>query len=305
MKTPQILLVTRVLSLLVIFSEICFAQSAYPLDINNVWVYRDAFGRHYHRYEVVDTAISINDTNYYKLNNLSYEFSGGFYQWNSYSRITEENYLVCYDEYGAYLDPQIKVYKINSLPGDYWQNEIAPPGFGIEHYNVLDTSYYLLFGTSTKIREVFLTDSILREDYFYWSENFGLVQYTVHDFELGNYIYLWGCVINGVLYGDTTFLTVGIDDVQNTPLAEYKLYQNFPNPFNPSTSISYYLPQRSYVKLKVYDSLGKEITVLINEEKESGNHTERFDDKYLSSGIYIYELITENFRQSKKMILAK
>lgn len=167
MKMSQILLVKRVLALLVLCSEIYFAQSAYPLAINNVWVYRDAFGRHYHRYEVVDTAIKINDTNYYKLNNLSFEFSGGFYQWNSYTRITEENYLVCYDQYGAYIDPQIKVYKINSLPGDYWQNEIAPPSFGIEHYNVLDTSFYLLFGTSTKIREVFLTDSILREDYFY------------------------------------------------------------------------------------------------------------------------------------------
>jgi len=305
MKTSQILLVTRVLSLLVIFSEICFAQSAYPLNINNVWVYRDAFGRHYHRYEVVDTAISINDTNYYKLNNLSYEFSGGFYQWNSYSRITEENYLVCYDEYGAYIDPQIKVYKINSLPGDYWQNEIAPPGFGIEHYNVLDTSYYLLFGTSTKIREVFLTDSILREDYFYWSENFGLVQYTVHDFELGNYIYLRGCVINGVLYGDTTFLTVGIDDVQTTPIAEYKLYQNYPNPFNPITTIEYELKEYALVNLKVYDLLGNEVAILINEEKYAGRYSSRFNGNGLSSGVYFYKLTIGGNTQVRKMILLR
>lgn len=108
-----------------------------------------------------------------------------------------------------------------------------------------------------------------------------------------------------MLYGDTTFLTIGIEDIQTAPVAEYKLYQNYPNPFNLSTSISYNLPQRSYIKLKVYDLLGKEIAILINEEKESGNHTERFNVKYLSSGIYIYELIAENFRESKKMILIK
>ncbi len=85
----------------------------------------------------------------------------------------------------------------------------------------------------------------------------------------------------------------------------FSLGQNYPNPFNPSTTISYSIPQRSYVTLKVYDMLGKEVSVLVNEEKNAGSYRIKFNGSTLSSGIYFYKLQAGNFTQTKKLILLK
>lgn len=87
---------------------------------------------------------------------------------------------------------------------------------------------------------------------------------------------------------------------------EYWLGNNYPNPFNPSTSISFFLPESASVTLKVYDILGKEIATLVNGKLNSGYYTEVFESKSnLNSGIYFYILTTENFTDTKKMILLK
>lgn len=85
----------------------------------------------------------------------------------------------------------------------------------------------------------------------------------------------------------------------------YNLSQNYPNPFNPSTEISYNLPEQSFVTLKVYDVLGREISTLVNETKQAGTYKINFNAKGLGSGVYFYELNTENFNKKKKMILIK
>lgn len=86
----------------------------------------------------------------------------------------------------------------------------------------------------------------------------------------------------------------------------YKLEQNYPNPFNPSTIISYQLPAGSGVSLKVFDVLGREVATLINEYIQAGQHQVVFDASNLSSGIYLYKLMTSSgFNQSKKMLLLK
>jgi len=86
---------------------------------------------------------------------------------------------------------------------------------------------------------------------------------------------------------------------------EYNLIQNFPNPFNPSTTIYYSIPQLSFVTLRVYDVLGNEITVLVNEEKSIGNYEIDFDGEELTTGIYFYRLQAGSFVETKKMILLK
>jgi hypothetical protein len=97
--------------------------------------------------------------------------------------------------------------------------------------------------------------------------------------------------------------TVGIKDF-SVP-TEYKLYQNFPNPFNPTTTIKYQIPEMSFVSLKVYDVLGNEIVTLINEEKPIGSYEVEFDASSLSSGVYSYKIQAGNFIETKKMILLK
>ncbi len=93
-------------------------------------------------------------------------------------------------------------------------------------------------------------------------------------------------------------------DLSNIPL-DFTLEQNYPNPFNPSTKISFGLPQRSSAVLKVFNSLGQEVAVLVNESLEAGTHSYSFDASKLTSGVYVYSLQTDAGVISKKMTLVK
>jgi hypothetical protein len=103
--------------------------------------------------------------------------------------------------------------------------------------------------------------------------------------------------------------TVGITQVSSQVPAEFKLYQNYPNPFNPVTAIRFSVPnvkgETSNVKLIIYNSLGQEMKVLLNQVMDAGEYEYVFDGSRLSSGIYFYSLITENKILTKKMIITK
>ncbi len=85
----------------------------------------------------------------------------------------------------------------------------------------------------------------------------------------------------------------------------YKLFQNYPNPFNPSTIISYQLPSSSYVSLKIFDVLGREVASLVEGVQKPGSHEVKFDGSRLSSGVYFYALAAGGRVVTKKMILMK
>lgn len=89
------------------------------------------------------------------------------------------------------------------------------------------------------------------------------------------------------------------------PVQSFVLSQNYPNPFNPTTKIGYEIPERSFVTIKVYDVLGKEIATLVNEEKLNGSYEVEFKSNGLASGIYYYRIKAGNYSQTKKMILLK
>jgi hypothetical protein len=86
---------------------------------------------------------------------------------------------------------------------------------------------------------------------------------------------------------------------------EFVLEQNYPNPFNPVTTISYSIPEAGNVEMKVYDILGNEVATLVKEVKAPGNYSAVFDASSFASGVYLYTLRTNNFVQTKKMILMK
>jgi len=86
---------------------------------------------------------------------------------------------------------------------------------------------------------------------------------------------------------------------------DYKLSQNYPNPFNPITRINYSIKEKGFLQLKVYDVLGKEITTLVNEEKQQGDYSVFFNGSNLPSGVYVYSIRVNNFIQNRKMILMK
>ncbi len=97
--------------------------------------------------------------------------------------------------------------------------------------------------------------------------------------------------------------TTGVDD-QSIP-TKFELMQNYPNPFNPVTSIKYSVSNIEYINIAVYDMLGREIAILVNEQKTPGRYEVKFDGSRLSSGMYIYTIRAGNFSATKKMILMK
>ena len=123
---------------------------------------------------------------------------------------------------------------------------------------------------------------------------------------------LKGCILDGVVHGDTTFI-VGIHDVNQLVPTEFKLFQNYPNPFNPSTRIQYQVSGNSHVSLNVYDVLGNEVAILVDEYKPAGSYEVEFDASSgvrsasggLASGIYFYQLKAGDFLEMKKCILMK
>ena len=104
---------------------------------------------------------------------------------------------------------------------------------------------------------------------------------------------------------DGSFEYSNIVEVDLTLPIEFSLEQNYPNPFNPATSIQYTISNKENVQLLVYNVLGKEVAILVNEEKPAGNYKAEFNASNLSSGVYFYELKAGNFIETKKMILLK
>jgi photosystem II stability/assembly factor-like uncharacterized protein len=101
--------------------------------------------------------------------------------------------------------------------------------------------------------------------------------------------------------GPITDITILSNEIPNN----YFLNQNYPNPFNPSTKINYELKITNYVSLKVFDINGKEIQTLISKKQSAGIYSIEFNGSNLSSGIYFYTLKTDNFTDTKKMMLLK
>src|SRR5690606_11803704 len=107
-------------------------------------------------------------------------------------------------------------------------------------------------------------------------------------------------------FTDTKSVCVGLYKENNGEVNySYQLNQNFPNPFNPVTEISFSLKDDSFVTLKIFDILGREVAVLVNENLAKGNHHLQFDGSNLESGIYFYEIKAKEFRDVKKFILLK
>jgi len=102
---------------------------------------------------------------------------------------------------------------------------------------------------------------------------------------------------------DQTVL-VGVTVRERVPVS-YMLTQNYPNPFNPSTTIKFELPRSSVVRLSVYDILGREVSVLVNEKRDAGYHEGMFDGSGLSSGVYFCRMAAGSFVQTRKLILLR
>ncbi len=113
--------------------------------------------------------------------------------------------------------------------------------------------------------------------------------------------YLMGALINGKQYGTIT----RVSTQNNSRPSEFQLYQNFPNPFNPSTTLEYFVPVWAMVDLVLYSSLGQRVAVIFHGIQEPGLHVTHIDGTRLSSGMYFARLIAQNVSISKSIVLTK
>ena len=125
-------------------------------------------------------------------------------------------------------------------------------------------------------------------------------------------------ISDGELSADDTLLiavsSLGISspdqEISSQLPEQFALHHNYPNPFNPSTTINYDLPENSYVRLTIYDITGRRIRTLVNQSQTTGNRTVVWDGRddfgrIVSGGVYLYSIEAGSFRQTRKMLLLK
>ena len=112
-------------------------------------------------------------------------------------------------------------------------------------------------------------------------------------------------VTPNIIYNMTEGQLLAVNNINNNIPEKYSLSQNYPNPFNPSTIIRFQIKDSRFVTLKVYNILGNEIATLVNEKKSPGSYEVNWDASNFPTGIYFCKLVTDNFSDTKKMVLIK
>ncbi len=112
-------------------------------------------------------------------------------------------------------------------------------------------------------------------------------------------------LMNPTFAAENTPGITGVDDSNYEQPDNFMLNQNYPNPFNPSTTISFSIPVEGMVSLKIFNLIGQEVAVLVNENLSAGNYSHKWNAKDQANGIYFYRLVTDSYSETKKMVLLK
>ncbi len=135
----------------------------------------------------------------------------------------------------------------------------------------------------------------------------GVTNLTHFDFfQAGMVVYGYAVSSNGnvIKLADTLNVLTGLNGNINIP-SKFLLAQNYPNPFNPVTNIKYSVPQNTFVKISIFDVMGREVSAPVNEYKQAGNYEINFNAENLGTGIYYYRITAGEFTDTKKMVLIK
>ncbi|MCP5062250.1 MAG: T9SS type A sorting domain-containing protein [Ignavibacteriae bacterium] len=189
----------------------------------------------------------------------------------------------------------LQVTSVNNHPKLTWDANTEPDILSYKIYRKENNSRWEYIGSATKLRPKFTDNDVesnySHDDYYY--------KVLARDNQGKESVYSNEVSITGLMakYAEQT-------KEKEIP-SEYFVAQNFPNPFNPTTTISYQLPKASNVILKIYDVLGKEVAELVNENKSAGKYNVSFDANNLPSGLYFYKIQAGEFTETRKMLLMK
>lgn len=264
-----------------------------PSGTNKRELFAKGIGIFYSRFEMPSSIGSTNST-YSLIMAIQYDSSGNSHNFTNHIR------------------PQISVTPITLIDSSKFKlnysvthefDRIYPPGhvsLSFIEFIKLE-SYYSKKDSVIELpvinaSEVMNLDTLLMKNGFSFNyrivaKDKGIIPETSYAPDTGYY----KCVWNG---------PTEIED-NNQSLQTFSLSQNYPNPFNPSTKISWQSPVGGHQTLKVYDVLGREVAILINESKDAGSYEVEFDGSQLASGVYYYRLKVGEFVETKKMMVIK
>lgn len=278
------------------------ARRYFPLNVGNYYVFIRNYN--YSQYSITTSGISGSAVFEGKLYYQFYGYFSGYLRYDSLS-----GNIFQYDNtFNCSFYSHVK--QIDSLwarTGDGNNGcNYGFPGYyrcGMNGYSVNVLGYQ----TQAKSFDIPLPNNNAR----YYAKDIGLYYYDNITYHGNSVTYtLKGCIVNGVLYGDTS-LFVGIQPISAEIPNQFSLFQNYPNPFNPATKIRFNIPQNEMTQrvistsLMVYDALGKEVAVLFNQQLQPGTYEADWDASAYPSGVYYYRIESGSFTEAKKMVLIK
>ena len=263
----------------------------YPLQLGNIWKYRE--GSHYGG----DATIYYNDVT--AIIHRDTIINGNRYSIIEYSGIVNLN---------PGLWPALTIARFDSITRNYYQydSNLSQDVLSDSSYCTIPSTYYwgtLSIVNSKTILGVNTASRIVDKNYNTEERAWGLG--TIHSSRIGFREFtsfdLTYAKINGKEYVTNTSIKSNMHDI---PVL-FSLYQNYPNPFNPTTTFSFALPIESFVSLKVFDIMGREVATIVSEELSAGTYTRQWNVLNISSGIYFYRLQAGSFTETKKLILLR
>ena len=278
-----------------------------PLQVGNIWQYRFEDDTTYWTTKVVKDSV-INGKRYFK--KINYQFdppTKTFISWERNDTVSGVSFMLDFEDVNNNGD-FLEELPLDSLENPYWSRyktykySFNDPFFWSGEKTVLveDTSWVIIDGGDTVISRYFEIEELFWGEEI--AEGFGIL-YNLCESPMR---WCTGAIINGRQYGTI----VGVDKNLERAPSNFCLENNYPNPFNPSTTITYSIPQlpnQPYIKIRllVYDALGREIATLVNQKQAPGKYSVKFNGSNLPSGVYFYTLRINNFVQSRKMILLR
>jgi hypothetical protein len=304
-----------------VFIQNLFSQSSnlkefLPLNIGNTWVYYYngawPFGPFsgFEKYRIISTYYA-NGKLYFKFAHFRVAISGPS-NVVLQSRLFKDTAAIRIDSLSGNICRNISCHSSQELLVDSLNAGLNDTFYtcepAVDDTVICTDTNSIIYFESPRISRKFDMPGFEGQTMQIYAKNLGLVGYTFQIMNQTTWGTLKGCVINGVVYGDTS-MVVGIKQISNEVPENYSLSQNYPNPFNPTTKIKFDIPPlrgaRGVITLIVFDILGREVATLVNEQLNPGTYEVEWDGDNYPSGVYFYKLITADYTETKRMVLVK
>ncbi len=300
---------STIIFLILVSIQITFSQDStagyYPLKVGNMWSYNHYWAysgntRIVHR--IIDTAI-LGGHKYFKMRRQAAPPSTGFYE--SYIRIDSSTGSIREYTSSGGCPWLVNEFAKDSLRGVF--PDSAKFNCMSTYSRMLRDTIIPVLGSNRRVKPFHIDSYFEYANYRAFVYGLGVL-YDVYYGNAGSYnrYDLRGCFVNGVVYGDTSL--TAINQLSSEIPKTFSLSQNYPNPFNPETKIKFDIPAGSSVAqtfLAVYDVLGKQVAVLVNQNLQPGTYEVNWNAADYPSGVYFYKITLGTFRETKKMILLK